>query len=98
MKANEDLTTATNKNIFSQGVENWLNEILIKGENLGIEGILIKPTHRKPLIRYGIDKISLVEAQINLEDCQRIYQALYVYSVGFYNLLDQTLRNSPKHS
>ena len=84
-----------NKELFGQGIETWLNETLVKGENMGIEGILLKPTHKKPLSRYGIDKFALIEANLSGEDCQRIYQALFVYSVGFYKMLEQTLQKSP---
>jgi hypothetical protein len=34
----------------------WLNQTLGEAENLEIEGIMLKPTHKKPLTRYGIDR------------------------------------------
>jgi hypothetical protein len=72
------------RELFCDGIETWLNNTLKEGENLGIPGILIKPSHKKPLTRYGIDKMQLISADIKNADCQRIYKALFVYSVGFY--------------
>ena len=80
--------------IFCGGYENWLNETLKTGENLGIKGILIKPTHKKPLARYGIDKMQLVGSKMNIEDINRIYSSLFVYSVGFYDMISDTLKHS----
>jgi len=36
-------------------MEHWINETLKEGEALDIPGVLIKPTHKKPLARFGID-------------------------------------------
>jgi len=37
-------------------METWLNQTLSEAENLEIPGILLKPSHKKPLTRYGIDR------------------------------------------
>jgi len=79
-----DQEAAEQRELFCDGIETWLNNTLKEGENLGIQGILIKPSHKKPLTRYGIDKMQLISADIKNADCQRIYKALFVYSVGFY--------------
>ena len=71
-----------------------MNETLKTGENLQIKGILIKPTHKKPLARYGVDKNKLIDCGMKIEDINRIYTSLFVYSVGFYDMITETLKHS----
>lgn len=49
------------------GLEQWINETLIEGEALDIPGILIKPSHKRPLVRYGVgkDQLSIAGLQIH---------------------------------
>jgi hypothetical protein len=62
---------------------------LADGENLEIPGIILKPAHKKPLTRYGIDRQQLLQNSISFKDAERIYRALFVYSVGFYEMLNK---------
>ena len=50
---------------------------------------MIKPTHKLPLARYGIERDRLVSSQISVADVDRIYRSLFVYSVGFYEMLNK---------
>ena len=62
--------------------------------HLDIPGILIKPENKKPLERYGICKNMLLQGQISHQTCDRIYRALFVYSLGFYEMLNKVLSHS----
>ena len=37
-------------------MEHWLNETLEDAEHLDIPSVILKPAHKKPLQRYGIDR------------------------------------------
>ena len=73
----------------AQILETWLNQTLNEAETLEIPGVLIKPTHKLPLARYGIERDRLVSSQISVADVDRIYRSLFVYSVGFYEMLNK---------
>ena len=73
----------------SKAMEAWLNKTLSEAENLEIPGMLIKPSHKKPLTRYGIDRQQLINAKIPYQDTERIFRSLFVYSLGFYEMLDK---------
>ena len=74
-------------------METWLNQTLSEAENLEIPGVLIKPSHKKPLTRYGIDRQQLIEAKISYMDTERIYRSLFVYSLGFYEVLHKIFKH-----
>jgi hypothetical protein len=40
----------------SKIIETWLNETLSDAEHLDIPGVLLKPNHKNPISRYGIDR------------------------------------------
>jgi hypothetical protein len=40
-------------------LETWINETLKDAEHLEIPGVILKPEHKEPLARHGIDRISL---------------------------------------
>jgi len=64
-------------------VENWINETLEDAGHLDIPNIIVKPTHKNPITRYGIDWITLTNAGIPNNYVDWIYWCLFVYSVGF---------------
>jgi hypothetical protein len=41
----------------------------------------------KPTVRYGIDKDTLKLLGVTEVNVDRLYRALFVYSIGFYELL-----------
>jgi len=61
---------------------------------LDIPGVIVKPEHKNPVSRYGIDKFTLVNAGLSSEEVDRIYRSLFVYSVGFFELLRKVLGSS----
>ena len=57
----------------------------------------MKAEVKNPIKRYGIHREFLVhEAGLTPDAVDRIYRALYVYSVGFYDLLKKVIKNSTK--
>jgi hypothetical protein len=40
-------------------LETWINETLQDAEHLDIPGVILKPEHKKPISRYGIDRLEL---------------------------------------
>jgi len=60
---------------------------LTDSEELEIPGILIKPADRLPLYRYGCDRSSLKQFGLDDSEINRIIRTLFVYSIGFYQLL-----------
>ena len=72
-------------------LETWIDETLQDAEHLDIPGVILKPEHQKPTARYGIDRLILVNNKIPPEMVDRIYRALYVYSVGFHELIKKCL-------
>lgn len=77
-------------------LETWINETLQDAEHLDIPGVLLKPEDKNPISRYGIERIALTEAGIPNEAVDRIYRALFVYSVGFYELMKKCLEHTEK--
>jgi hypothetical protein len=37
-------------------LETWINETLQDAEHLDIPGVLLKPEHKLPIMRYGCDR------------------------------------------
>ena len=63
---------------------------------MDIPGVILKPEHKNPISRYGIERSVLIEAGITNELVDRIYRALFVYSVGFYELIKKCLDHTDK--
>ncbi len=68
-------------------MEQWINDTLLECEDLEIPGIITKPDHVQPLSRYNLDRNSLSNLGIPQNEVNRLYQSLFVYTVGFYELL-----------
>ena len=78
-------------------LETWINETLTDAIHLDIPGVLIKPENKNPIHRYGIDRQTLVSAGISPEEVDRIYRSLFVYSVGFFELLKKILATTSRN-
>jgi hypothetical protein len=72
-------------------LETWINDTLTDAEHLDIPGLILKPEHKNPISRYGIDRISFQLLGIPNDLADRVYRALFVYSVGFYELIRKVL-------
>ncbi len=77
-------------------LETWINDTLSDAEHLDIPGLILKPEHKNPISRYGIDRISFQLLGIPNELADRVYRALFVYSVGFYELIRKCLQHCDK--
>lgn len=77
-------------------LETWINETLQDAEHLDIPGVILKPEHQNPISRYGIDRLVLFNAGLPTENIDRIYRSLFVYSVGFYELIKNCLQHTKK--
>lgn len=75
-------------------IECWINETLADAEHLDIPGVLLKPEHKNPISRYGVDKLTLTNAGIPTEVVDRVYRALFVYSIGFFELMNKWLAHT----
>ena len=47
----------------------------------------MKPEHKNPIARYQIDRLGLNNCGVSNESVDRIYRGLFVYSIGFYEML-----------
>lgn len=77
-------------------LETWINETLQDAEHLDIPGVILKPEHKNPISRYAIDRMSFSNAGIPTELVDRVYRALFVYSVGFHELVKKLLQHTEK--
>ena len=75
-------------------METWLNETLNEAEHLDIPGVILRPEHKNPISRYGIDRIELTNLGIPNDFVNRIYRCLFVYSVGFYEMINRVIEHS----
>jgi len=76
-------------NVSSKVIENWINSTLSDAEHLDIPSVILLPKNKVPITRYSIDRITLKNAGVSAEMVDRIYRGLFVYSVGFFELLKQ---------
>lgn len=77
-------------------LETWINETLQDAEHLDIPGVILKSDVQIPIKRYGIDRPVLIQEGIPANMVDRIYRALFVYSVGFYELIKKCLKHTDK--
>ena len=78
-------------------MENWINETLGDAEHLNIPGILLKPESKIPVSRYRIDRMTLLKGGIPNGSINRIYRSLFVYSVGFYDLIVRWMEHTEQN-
>ena len=94
VRLEKKLGNGDKSSVSNRVLETWINETLMDAYHLEIPGVLTRPEHKKPIYRYGIDKQTLVEAGISSEEVDRIYRSLFVYSVGFFELLKKILQST----
>ena len=75
-------------------IEHWINETLGDAEHLDIPGIITRPESKVPVFRYNIDRMTLMKGGISNDSINRIYRSLFVYSVGFYDLINKCMQHS----
>ena len=73
------------RNISSKVLETWIKETLNDAE---VTCPLTKSTHRDPMCRYQIDRMSLSIEGMSTESIDRLYKGLFVHSVGFFEFIN----------
>jgi hypothetical protein len=71
----------------SRVIETRINETLKDAEHLDIPGVIVKPAQKLPMNRYSIDRLQLHTAGTPIEMIERLYSGLFVYSIGFYEMV-----------
>lgn len=72
-------------------IEQWIGGALRESLNKGyIMKESVEP-NRSILKSFGIDRETLVNNELEPENINRLYRALYVYSLGFYELIKEPL-------
>jgi hypothetical protein len=94
MQAREDeiaLVRERQRNVGSLLLETWLNDVLmarpLDAENPGLELLSVAPGCKQGLAAYGIDRSALENAGLGGPEIDRLYRGMYVYSVGFSDML-----------
>lgn len=59
-----------------------------------IPGTLVKGDCKKPVTQYKIDRLTLAAAGISSDLTDRIYRALFVYSIGFHELIEKCMEHT----
>ena len=83
--------------VTSRAIETWINDTLLDAHHLEIPGIVANLDAKKPIYSYGIDPHTLASAGIKEQDIDRVYRALFVYSVGFFEFLKRMLSNTSRN-
>jgi hypothetical protein len=96
MRASHSMDRKMTNKMNPKVLETWINETLQDAEHLDIPGVILKPEHKNPISRYGIDRLALTNAGIPNDMVDRIFRALFVYSVGFYELIKKCLQHTEK--
>jgi hypothetical protein len=71
-----------------------MNETLADAEHLEIPGLIMKPSHKLPIVRYSIDRVEMVNQGVSMEQVDRVYRGLFVYSIGFYEMLQKSVSHA----
>jgi gas vesicle protein len=89
------MTMKNTGNVLNASViETWMNETLADAEHLEIPGVVVKPAHKSPIVRYQIDRVFLVNSGVQVDEIDRIYRGLFVYSIGFYEMIQKCLTHA----
>jgi hypothetical protein len=87
-----DLKSAHRLN--SKILETWINNTISDAGSLNFPNQVLKPDSKLPLMRFGIDRTTLLKAGLVTGDVDRLYRSLFVYSIGFYQLIQKVLQHT----
>jgi hypothetical protein len=61
-----------------------MNETLADAEHLEIPGVIMKPSHKSPDVRYQIDRLFLIASGVEMEDACKMSDSCpkQVYFIG----------------
>ena len=77
-------------------LETWLNNTVADAEEFELPSSVLKHENKQPLARFGIDRSSLLSAGLPSLEVDRLYQSLFVHSIGFYQLILKVLEHTEK--
>lgn len=97
----------SNPNFFAEDVKNshklssriletWINNTIADAASLNLPNEVTKKDSKLPLMRFGIDRTTLLKAGLQTSDVDRLYRSLFVYSIGFYQLIQKVLEHTSK--
>jgi hypothetical protein len=89
---------SSNMVINPKVMEVWLNDILAEAQELGLKTAYLKADKTKPISQFGIDRQTLGKLGLNTEVTNRLYRGLFVYSVGFFELIKKCTNCSKERS
>jgi chromosome segregation ATPase len=72
-------------------LEAWINNTISDAEQIELPDELVTSEIRQPLIRFGVDRQSLINAGVPSAEVDRVFRALFVYSIGFYQLINKAM-------
>ena len=92
LQAREDdmiLIRDRQRSMSTQLLETWLNDVLMaRAPDAPATDLLhAEPSSRKGLLTFGLDRQALLGAGLTADVVDRLYRGLYVYTVGFSDLL-----------
>ena len=53
--------------------------------------MILKPEHKNPVSRYGINRLTLTDSGIPNPTVDRVFRCLFVYSVSFYEMIKKLI-------
>lgn len=74
-------------------LEAWINNTVSDAEQIELPEELVSADTRQPLNRFGVDRQSLISAGVPSHEVDRVFRALFVYSIGFYQLINQAMEH-----
>lgn len=77
-------------------LETWLNNTVADAEEFELPSSVLKHENKQPLARFGIDRSSLLNSGLPSLEVDRLYQSLFVHSIGFYQLILKVLEHTEK--
>ncbi|CDW78838.1 UNKNOWN [Stylonychia lemnae] len=92
----DPVTSQLDQRVNLKVMEIWLNETMQTAEaqsndQIGLNSDIVRMDQKKPLNRFNVDRITLSKAGVTNEQIDRIYRSLFVYSVGFYEMLKNAI-------
>lgn len=84
------------QSLNSRILEAWINNTLI--DALSQNSLNTSPNNesKSPLVSYGIDRTRLIKSGLAKQEIDRLYRSLFVYSIGFYQLIKRILEHTNK--
>lgn len=84
----------TGVSLHTKELEKWINDMLKDAEDLNMKGIMKYPVKQKPINRYNSDRMALMKKGLTYEQVDRLYSAMYVHSVGFFQAIKDCTRSA----